>query len=637
MLSTFTGVADPSANATSAKDDIVPRWWLFGHTFGIGLAVLAGLAIAAYVFWLTPYQDFLFSDMKEYWNAAMQRLNGHVFDDSQFIAWPPLYHIFLAELFRVLRSAGLDGLVRLETALALNIFAYAISVYAFQRVAARWFERRWSLLLAMLLYAFGFPALYFNAFLLAENLGAPLLVMAIAALICHRNWAGITAAACLFATAVIVRPAMGPYGLAFVACLFARQGFNRRFIAQAALFSVLFFALIATASQEVARISHGRVTGLSANGGLDFFLANTDYHRIELNYNGWHFFVIVPAQSWTPENGVFYTSVPFYEQGYYFRLGWEALKHDPMRMVRNIGEIEHLFFADMLPSRDDAPGFTTLRPIWDWMKLVMCLTAGLLVLRRGSLGARAPTGALLGTLIVTTMVVSVIFTGEPRYTYSIIFAFYLLSLKQLELLLHDARRWLKPLLGYLLLLGASGSAVAGVVSALQPVFPPHLAFHFASYASPPTLPQRDFTLGRLLFPFNREGSDLVQADDPAQRVGEPGLIRIRTDMEVLGDKPLEITFRVYSSWFFSLLADDQALAVGSDPDFFRENEATHSFSPGHHVLELQTNYQPDNGGLAANYIYADETGWATKHMVGIDSPRVRFHLPATPQQDTRAP
>lgn len=599
--------------------------WARSRSAGAWLAVGAFAAICLYVFWLTPYQQFLFSDMKNFWTQAMQRLDGREFADSQFVAWPPLYHIFLAELFRILRVLGLGELVRLETALLLNITVFAASVFALQRLAAHWLQRGDMVLLCTLLYGFGFPALYFNAFLLADNLGSPLLVMAVAAIVCVPGWRGILLSAMLFAAATIVRPALGPYGLAFVAFLLARQGWSRRFLLQAALFSALFFSLIALASLEVSRISKGRVNGLSANGGLDFFIANTDYHRVDLSYDGWHFFVIVPAQSWRPENGVFYTNVPFYEQGHYFKLGWEALARDPIRMVRNLSEIRNLFFADMLPSRYDAPGFKWLRPVWDWFKFIMFLSCGLYLWRWRSLGERRPVVVLLGSLILLTMVVSVLFTGEPRYTYAIIFAFYLLSLHLLEDGLAGWRSWRRPLALYATALGVAGGVGWGSVAAMTPRLPERVELSL--------IPQRDALdvkpalISRVVFPHTRGEGDLRHQDSAEVALGEPGLMRLRTRLEVLGETSLQLVMRAYSAWSIALLVDNEPIMVHESPDFFRDAESVLNLSPGLHELELQVNYLHTPGGLALNYMYQDEDGWQVRRTVGMDSPRVRFHLP----------
>ena len=303
------GPALDEANLGKLGRFIVSRW------FGVFAALLSLLAISVYVFGYTPYLEYLYSDMKAYWDRAMFRLNNNHFSDSQFIAWPPLYHIFLAEFSRVFRWLGLEDWIQLKAALAINISVFAVSVFALQRLAANWFRRPSYVLICVLLYGLGFPALYFNAFLLSGNLGGPLFVIALAVASGRFSWSSLIIAALTFGLATIIRPSLGPYGLAFVLLYACRYGlWNKAFIARAAVFTILFFSVVFAASTEVSRISQGRVNGLSANGGLDFFIANTDYHRVDLTYDGWHFFVVVPSMSWKTEQGIFHTTLAFYKQ-----------------------------------------------------------------------------------------------------------------------------------------------------------------------------------------------------------------------------------------------------------------------------------------------------------------------------------
>lgn len=633
----------PLPGAVIASPTRPPLAFASSNAFGIFMAVVAFVVVAGYVFWLTPYQEFIFSDMKNYWTQAMKRLAGNEFDDSQFVAWPPMFHIVLAEIFRILKNIGLENWIRIETPLVLNVLIFSASVYAVHRVAARWFDQAWLVLLVSALYAFGFPALYFNAFLLGENIGGPLLVIAISILLRRNTWTWVVASAVLFGLATIIRPSLGPYGLAFVAFLLARDGLTRRFIAQAAVFTAVFFALVTLASAEVSRISGGRVNALSANGGLDFFIANSDYHRVDLSYDGWHFFVVVPAQSWKPENGVFYTNVPFYKQDYYFSLGWQAVQRNPMRLLYNVGELRNLFFADMLPSRYDAPGFRFWRPVWDWFKFLMFVPLGLFFWARRDVLAghngreRHATFVMLSSILGVTFVVSFIFTGEPRYTYTIIFVFYLLFFKLVELVAIDWRKWVRPALIYSVIVAVFATTMAFAIAALRPVYPVTIEGTFAPATTEPVTTKAaeasssgPFLIGRVRFPFNRKNEALVHEDRPEISTEKAGKVRLRTRMEVLGEAPLQIGFRVYSSWGFQLRVNGQPTVTNEAPDYFHETEGSAVLSPGMYDLELEADYLPRSGGLSSNYFYYDsEDDWRLRRALGVSSDRVRFHLPGS--------
>ncbi len=605
--------------------------------FGAVITLLSFATVLAYVFLWAPYHDFVFSDMRKFWTSAMARLDGggKEFYDPQFVAWPPLYHIFLAELFRVLRWIGLESWIRIETALTINIVAFAASVYALHRLATQWFERAEFVLITMLLYAFGFPALYFHAFLLSGNLGMPLMIIAFS-LIAHKcSWRSAVVGALLFGLSSLIRPSFAPYGLSFVIYYFALYGISWKFIRRAAVFSAVFFSMVALGGAEVARISHGKVKGLSSNGGLDFFIAVSHYHRVDVSYDGWHFFVIAPAVSWKPENGTFFTDVPFYDQKYYFEQGWEFIRHEPMLLLENFSHVRDLFFADMMPTRYDAPGFRFWRPVWDWFKFIMFLTFGLYAWVWRKLDRRMPEFMLMISTVVLTLVVSFIFTGEPRYTYSIIFIFYLLFFKLLEIFWGNWRRWLRPLAIYASLLVMASSGSAAVIELIRlDLGTPHVQ---VSYMPLPEFSGRagstplQFEVRRVLFPHGKQKTGLKHkaADHPPLLL--PGPVKISTRMEVLGPDTQAINFEMYSAWTYRMFINGQEKFSSNNMDYFIEMGKYMELKPGIYDIEFVVDYVPSPGGFAVNYSYWEPDGWRVREILGLDTEKVRFSLPGGEQ------
>ncbi|HEX5057287.1 MAG TPA: hypothetical protein VFX02_12425 [Gammaproteobacteria bacterium] len=615
---------------TVAASVFYPKFQAFARTRGFGLAaaLLSFAALLCYVFLWAPYQDFLFSDMAKFWNSAMSRLDGAEFEEAQFVAWPPLYHIFLAELFRLLRWLGLEEWVRLETALGINIIAFAVSVYALQRVAVQWFARSELILITVLLYAFGFPSLYFNAFLLSGNLGMPLMICAYVLIVHKPGWWAVAAGALLLALGASVRPSFAPYGLAFILFFLARHGWSRQFFGRAALFSAVFFALVLLGSLEVARISGGRVFGLSANAGLDFFINMSNYHAVDTNYDGWHFIVVVPALSWQPENGTFYTNVPFYNQAYYFQQGWEFLKRYPMRLFRGFEHMGHLFFADMLPSRPDAPGFAFWRPVWDWFKFGMFLTLGLYAWMWRRLGEHKPAFVLMISTVILTLIISAVFTGEPRYTYSILFMFYLLFFKLLELYWQDRKGWLRSVVIYGSLLLAITAVVAGVNEIRRQDLGPR-SVRVSLPASDGAARPIEFDVRRLRFPFSKDKPGLFHVAESHPPLLHPGPVRMQTRMEILGAESALVEFEVYSAWAFRLSIDKREQPVNITGDFFTPTSLLLQLEPGWHDIEINMDYVPAVGGFAAAYNYWEPGGWRVRRPLGVGWDMVQFALPET--------
>ncbi|HEX5056023.1 MAG TPA: hypothetical protein VFX02_05950 [Gammaproteobacteria bacterium] len=600
--------------------------------FGIALALLSLAWLLIYVYCWAPYQEFLFTDMKKYWTSTLARLEGggREFLEPQFVAWPPLYHIILAELFRVFRWIGLEGLIRLETALTINMVAFAASVYALQRLAVQWFDRPEFVLATMLLYAFGFPAWYFNAFLLSGNLGMPLMIISFALIVHKCSWWSAVVGALLFGIAVLIRPSFGPYGLAFIIYYLALYRISWKFVRRASVFSAVFFLVAALGSAEVARISQGKVVGLSGNGGLDFFIAMSHYHRVDVSYAGWHFFVIVPAVSWKPENGSFYTDVPFYNQDYYFKLGWDYIKHDPSLLIDNFSHVRDLFFADMLPTRNDAPGFKFWRPVWDWFKFMMFLTIGLYFWAGRYLGTRLPAFTMLSSVVGLTLLVSFVFTGEPRYTYSIIFAFYLLFFKLIEIMSHNRRRWIRPLAIYASLLVMASSASAMVVELRRLDLGDrnvHIGYIPLPEFAPPGSAPVEFDVRRVLFPHSKTKGGMIHLSAEHSPMLQPGTVHIHTTMEITGDQPLPLTFEMYSSWTFRMYINGVQRFAGDYTDYFNEMDNYMELQPGVYKVEFVVDYVPVSGGFAVNYNYWEPDGWKVRRVLGLDSERIRFSSP----------
>ena len=596
---------------------------LVSPRFSLLLTLGSLLFIFFYVFALSPYENFLYNDMLDFWRRAITRLTENPFKETQFLAWPPGYHIVIAEVLRLLQAVGFENPFRFEIFLGINIIVYALSVFAFHRMAIKWFngDTRFSLA-AALLYGFGFPAWYFNAFLLSDNLAAPLVLIACSLVYLKSEIRYLIVAALLLAFASFVRPSVAPYGLAFVLMMLAVHRISVQFIIRAGVFSAIFFAAVFLGMAEISRISKGKVSGLSANGGLDFFIANSRIHRIDLNYDGWHNFVIVPALSWKPENGFYKTNVPYYQQDHYYQLGWEFIKRNPERLVMNVEHVKDLFFASMLPSRADAPGFTFFRPVWDVLKFICFLTAFFFIwFWRDLAEHERKLAAFMLSVIGITFIVSYIYTGEPRYTYSVMFVFYLLALKVLQSFwtMRERARYALPRVAVLLMgLWLSGKALAYIVT---PSYPDHVQAHFTEEASKNA---RSLQLEQLYFPHTKKKP--LTSIDKNMKLVSPGELRLTTDLHLAGEAR-NIKLDIQSSWPITIKVDERIYFRTTVPNFFSETPAIVPLEPGKHRVEIIVNYRPGQGGLSVSYNYMEKDGWVYRDFMGVDNGPISFSLP----------
>jgi len=609
--------------------DIPPAGFFFRRRFGLLAATASLIAISIYVFGGTPYQNYLYSDMLGFWKRAMERLNGDIHRESQFIVWPPLYHVFIADLFGKLHAIGLPGLARLETLLAINIGLYATSVYGFQRLAAQLFKGPAFLVTAVALYAVGMPALYLNAFLLSDNFSLPLFVIAIALAVCgRREWPSLCAAALLFGLAAIVRPAVAPYGLIFVVMYWVRFGRSWAFLKRSAVFSGVFFGIVLFGAAEVRHISEGKVSGLCANGGIDFFLATSRCHRADLNYDGWHWYIVAPIQSMKPENGFHQFDVPFYNQAYYYQQGWKYIQHNPGQLWKNMLFVTDLFQGRMLPSKSDAPWFDTLMPAWQQLKIVLFLLLGLYVWAWKDLGNNAPLCALLLMPWPILFLLAFFFTGEPRYSTQLLFSLYLLGFKLIEIISLNARAWRKRLLAYAALLVTGTGLAFGLARVFDPPPPPSIVVTKLNLSGPTNKIDQELSVGQLLFPYNFE-TGLRHIDTGPTAGDTPATIVSRTRMQVTGTAPLLLRLETCSSWFWELRINGHLQQDSFDNEYVHEIVTTIEFRPGIYDMEVSFHYSPGPGGFALSYSYQDSNDWRVRTTFGRNTPRVQFSKPTS--------
>jgi hypothetical protein len=296
--------------------------------------------------------------------------------------------------------------------------------------------------------------------------------------------------------------------------------------------------------------------------------------------------------------------------------------------LKNFEHVKDLFFADMLPSKREAPGFTLLRPLWDWFKFGMFLALGLYIwLWRALEPEHRPLFGLLTGAIGLTLLVSYLFTGEPRYTYSIIFMFYLLFFKLVEYFQLDWPRWKESLAPFTVML-ALGTGVALAAPALLDMGNPPTVQVDVMPLQPQAKPAQHYTVGRVLFPYSEDPVlQHVSHDQPP--LTQAAKIRMRTNLTVTGSTPLNFWFDICSRWPYRILIDGKPWSPDNNPlDYFQEANVSAYLNPGEHSVEVIVDYMPaPHGGFAISYNYFDNKNWRHRKTLGIDSKRIRFSLP----------
>src|SRR3989338_9179509 len=175
----------------------------------IAILAINFLIRIGYVFYFTDYKNYLSSDMGAYWYRANERFNGHIFEMSQWTSYAFAYYLYMAFIFKILYFLHLFD-YRLEIILLLGIIYATVSNLCFYFISTYLLKNTRSSLLATLFYAFCYPLIYYNAFIMTETVAIPVFVCCVYLLFAHHDKKLIMFLTGLFlGFAVTVRPAYG--------------------------------------------------------------------------------------------------------------------------------------------------------------------------------------------------------------------------------------------------------------------------------------------------------------------------------------------------------------------------------------------------------------------------------------------
>jgi hypothetical protein len=399
---------------------------------------------------MTDYGNYLVSDMGGYWFRALERFEGNDVNINQWVIWPPFYHITLTWLFKVLDLFRLLPF-KLEAVLFLNIILSTWSVYLVYFISRDMVQQTLTAIIITLIYSFYYPLVYFNAFVLSENLAIPMLIASVWAVF-YRKKASVLLGATFFAIAVAVRPNFGILGLPLFTYI-AISGTNRRLaIIHGLLFSGIFFSLLALVALENYRISEGRLKGLSANGGVNFYLAQTKQYSIISEFDGYKYVLIPPSTAQHPENGTFQTSVPIYNQKYFYNLGIKHIKENPQVLIENLSKFKSLFFGPLFPSMGNAFGFSRMLKLSQYLIFAMSLLLGMYLLLFNNTIYDRKKLFLISSIPVFLIITHYFFNVEQRYVYSFAFAIFIMFFLVAETVISGFKRYKGFVLIYLIII-----------------------------------------------------------------------------------------------------------------------------------------------------------------------------------------
>lgn len=400
-----------------------------------------------YVYFLTDYKNYLVSDMGGYWERALDRYNSNVFDMSQWTAWPPFYHFFLAEVFKLLYFFNLFH-KKLEIVLFLNVISSIISVYFVYLISQEILKNRSQCLLVTFFYSFTYFLIYLNSMVMPDNLSITLIVVSFYLVISRtQNQNAVFLAGLLLGIAVALKPIHGLIGLPFFLYILLSKKFAKNSLLSAIAFMVGFLLVISFVLRENVRISKGELRGLAGYSGVVFFNNQCKVLHTRSFYGGHTLETIPPGFLAFPELAKmeFSTDRPLHDQKYFYKLGFQCIKKNSNILFDNLVSMKALFWGLFFPEFQSAKGFLFFSIFWSFIIIFMVSSLGFLYFLIRDKKVELKKVLLLISIPLCVVITSFFYGSEQRYLLPAYFAIYLLFfivVSHIRNYVHEAAQYL---------------------------------------------------------------------------------------------------------------------------------------------------------------------------------------------------
>jgi len=585
--------------------------------------LLSALARFYYVFHMTDYSSYLYSDFGGYWDRALQRYHGDLFNINQWVLWPAFPHIVLGWFFGIISLFGLDN-YRLESVLFINILLSSLNAILLYHIAKKLLPYSLYAWAVMLGYLFYFPLVYFDAFVMSEHIGITAGIVSLYLLLFYnKRILVLFLAGTVLGIGVAARPSMGLYGLPYFFYILFSDKISLATLRSSLLFGAGFLFVLILAISENNHISHGKLKGLSANGGLTFYFSQCKSYSVESRANGYYYVIVPPSTVQYLENGTLKTDHPLYDQAYFYKKGTECLKNNPTAWLDNLKRFKTLFYGPLLPSSPSAAFFSALLIPSQHIALITTLLILLIFLIYRHRAVNRPLLWLLLSIVLVSFLTMYLFSAEQRYFYSLWFAILPLGLLSPFVLLQQPKKGLPILLSFALLLIAFYKIDDYRIAKQPRTVTMHL---FQNRTAIKSLNQdRNISTEKYLqlnsIAFNSNG---YLQHETMGNFGKFYNIFITFYTRMTLEKASDIEFFVVSDDGFALLVDEEEKMTftGTTPAML--SQSTMHLKKGTHKIELR--YFQGGGEMGIKLLYRIK-GETKKHYIGIDSKLVHFSLP----------
>ena len=260
----------------------------------------------------------------------------------------------------------------LEVVLVFHVFLSSISVIFFYLICKELIGDKKDSLFATFVYAFSYPLIYLNIFILTENVAVPFLIISIYLLFrSNSKNSDLLTSGVVFGFVAAIRPSLFPVFVSFLLyILFSKKDIVSSLI-RSINFSVGFFLIIFLASVQVFYISKGEVYGLHNSTGANFFLSQCKYRALTSTYKEYEFFLGPPLNWKHKEWAEFKTDHAINDQKYFRNLGLECMKENPHWLKEKFSNLKELFLGNFFPGYESIKYFYPLMEISKWVMLCM--------------------------------------------------------------------------------------------------------------------------------------------------------------------------------------------------------------------------------------------------------------------------
>ena len=349
--------------------------WHYHIAFGIVIAAL--ILKCCYLFPIISFHNSLHRDMAEYWYDSIQLAWGNHIYLSQWGGFAPFYkYYFLVPFFKFLNSLGYLS-YSVPLIILVNILLYSVSSYVFYLVVNRLIADKITALIALIFYAFSYLATYVNALILPDSLAISITVVSTGIVILTPRRIAVFIAGLFLGVAIAAKPFLFVFSPIFMWYIYSKK-MNKNSVWKVVIFTVALVVVPLMTMAENNRVSHGKLKGLAAIGGSNFFQGWGKVRALRsLSVEG-EDSRISPGTLDEPAWKSVTVKEPWYHQGYFYRLGFEAISKNPCVLFEKIFWFKKLFWGILGPKLEKFPvGYNQIMPVVQNISYIMFLSLGI--------------------------------------------------------------------------------------------------------------------------------------------------------------------------------------------------------------------------------------------------------------------